>query len=498
MPLFSLNSAEARAGFPALRERLAEVGYIQNALADTLNLKHPAEKPDFPVLLHKTAEPTPYHTLFRLFVLGTAVDLAAAREALTPVVFDAVAECGLLAHATDVSGSVLAAAKLIPYEEFYTASDFSTRERGGSVVPEDFVPGVSPASITLANYTIRRPVGATFDLGTGAGIHALLAARHSGKVVGSDLSLRALEFARLNAALNGIDNIEWVTGSFFEPIAGRKFDLVVANPPFVISPRSRFMYRDGGLSGDGVSAHVARGVVEHLNAGGFAVMLANWFYKEGEEWDAHPRRWLEAAGCDAWLVRSADAEPIAYASNWLKQTESKDPEPYARVLDEWLEYYAQEGIHRLCSGALILRKRSGGANWVRSDTMQAVVGTRPGGDHVLRIFEAEDFLNGLASDAELLDSVFRCHPDIYATQIMEPDGAEWVSRRITLSFSSGLPFGGEADGRLLQLLMRSNGTASLRTILDAMRQETGDDESERYLVVMKKLLRSGMMVPAAS
>jgi len=497
--LFSLKSAKVRAGFPAFRERLAAAGFSQDTLAATLNLNHPAESPDVAVLLRKTEEPTPYNIFFRLFVLGVTVDMIAAREAFKPKVFELLAEARLLVphneDGEDLNG-IQAAVKLVPYEGYYCASDFSVRERGGAALAGNFVPGVSPASVTLANFTIRNPVESTFDLGTGIGIHAMLAARHSGRVVGSDLNERALEFARLNAALNGLDNIEWVTGSFFEPVAGRRFDLVVANPPFVISPRSRYLYRDGGLSGDGVSEHVARGVVEHLNEGGYAVMLANWFYKEDEEWDTRPRRWLDANGCDAWLIRSADAEPITYAANWLKQTEAGDPERYARMLGEWLEYYESEGIHRLCSGALILRKRGGGANWVRSDTMHAVMGTRPSGDHVHRIFQAEDYLSALPSDEALYDVLLQCHPDVTVNQILEPDGAEWAAKRITLGCGRGLPFGGDGDGWLLQFLMRLNGTATMRCVLEKLQSETGDtQEFASYLAVVKKLIRSGMVVP---
>ena len=491
--LFDLQAPGAREGLLRLSGRLQVAGFTQNQIAATLNLNHPAEAPDVPVLLLRTAEPTPYHLLFRLFVLGRPVLRGALREILTEEVYDALVACCVLREsAAEVSSHV----KLIPYEGLYCASDFSTRDRPGSVTAEDFVPGVSPASITLANYTVRVGGEETLDLGTGIGIHALLAARHSLHVVGSDLSARALAFARLNGLLNGFENVEWVQGSFFEPVVGRRFDLVVANPPFVISPRSKYMYRDGGLAGDGVSEHVARRVVEHLKEGGFAVMLANWFYEEGEEWDTRPRSWIEGNGCDAWVVRSADAEPLSYASNWLKQTETGDPGGYETALHQWLEYYRNEGIYRLCSGAIILRKRSNASHWVRCDTMRAIVGTRPGSDHVLRVFQAEDFLNALPSDEALLELTFRCHEDLEINQVIEPDGDGWSARSVTLGCSRGFPFGGEADTALVRFLMRLNGTAPLSQVLVALQNETGEEqEAAAYIPVVKKLIRSGMLVP---
>ena len=54
--------------------------------------------------------------------------------------------------------------------------------------------------------------------------------------------------------LNGVANIEFRAGSFFEPANGEQFDLVVSNPPYVISPETELIFRDSGKLGDSVSA----------------------------------------------------------------------------------------------------------------------------------------------------------------------------------------------------------------------------------------------------
>ena len=114
-------------------------------------------------------------------------------------------------------------------------------------------------SNTLANLTVRRPVARALDVGTGNGIQALLASRHAEHVVATDVNERALAFARFNLALNGVSNVELRQGSFLEPVEGERFDLVVANPPYVISPESSFVFRDSGLGRDRVSELVVRG-----------------------------------------------------------------------------------------------------------------------------------------------------------------------------------------------------------------------------------------------
>ena len=81
------------------------------------------------------------------------------------------------------------------------------------------------------------------DVGTGSGVQALLAARHARRVVATDVNKRALLYAELNAALNGLENIEFRRGSLFEPAGGEYFDLVTCNAPYVVSPENRWAYR---------------------------------------------------------------------------------------------------------------------------------------------------------------------------------------------------------------------------------------------------------------
>jgi protein-L-isoaspartate O-methyltransferase len=115
------------------------------------------------------------------------------------------------------AGHVRATACLRPWRELFLLSDFLPSEV--EPLPPDFVmSGTSGSSKLLAKLTIRRPVATALDIGTGAGTHALLAASHADHVVATDVNKRALNFAHTNAQLNGIDNISFVEGSFFEPI----------------------------------------------------------------------------------------------------------------------------------------------------------------------------------------------------------------------------------------------------------------------------------------
>jgi len=232
-----------------LREAFARAQFTAPRVAAILVAEPPLDVADMPVLLLRTAESTPFHALTRLFILEQPVQERDLREALSPMALEPLFDCHLLRRTPD---GVLATVKLMPHDRLYFVSDFPRRE-GHAPMASDHVLGVGGSSASLASLTPRHQVKNCLDLGAGSGVQSILAAAHSDRVVGTDTNERALSFARFNAHLNGMQNIEWRQGSFFEPIQAAQFDLLVANPPFVISPESSVLYRDGGARGDGVS-----------------------------------------------------------------------------------------------------------------------------------------------------------------------------------------------------------------------------------------------------
>ena len=80
--------------------------------------------------------------------------------------------------------------------------------------------------MALAEATIRRPIRAAFDLGTGCGVQALYASSHSERVVASDLNQRAVRLSMLTMELNGVTSVSVRSGNLFEPVAQETFELV--------------------------------------------------------------------------------------------------------------------------------------------------------------------------------------------------------------------------------------------------------------------------------
>ncbi|CAN5608732.1 hypothetical protein BH23ACT6_BH23ACT6_10940 [soil metagenome] len=145
-------------------------------------------------------------------------------------------------------------------------------------------------------------------------------AQHTAYRVVTDLSARALHCAQLTAALNGV-GVDARLGSGFRPVEGECFDLLVCNPPFVITPRGSgeesLQYRDAGSVGDGWVLgrfdHRGRGFPD---AGGLAIFLGNWEVGPGQGWPERVSDWLDRTGLDALVIQRDEQDPGEYAETW--------------------------------------------------------------------------------------------------------------------------------------------------------------------------------------
>ena len=242
--------------------------------------------------------------------------------------------------------------------DLWVASDLTPGLDGlPNRVAPDHVLGVSSAATSLAQLTLRDPVDRALDLGTGCGVQALHLAAHAADVVATDVNPRALWLTGFNAELNGqADRIEVREGSFFEPVAGERFDLVATNPPFVISPGTgeRLVYRDSGLPGDRVVEHIVRGVPEVLTEDGTAQVLANWVINRDQPWDERLAGWVEA--CDAWVVQREVVDLPTYVELWLKDAGVHGGPDYHERYDTWLSWFDEQGAEAVGFGWINLRR----------------------------------------------------------------------------------------------------------------------------------------------
>ncbi|MFT4286537.1 methyltransferase [Nocardioides sp.] len=348
-----------------LRDALQDAGFTYDAVAELLGpLAHNALSRNETIPgRRRTRGGTPLETLVRLFLLQTPVPAAEAEAAL-PGLVDRLAVEGLLEQSVS---EVAARMDVRPYateeQHLWVVSDLTPGLDGGPQrVGNDYVLGISPASTSLAQLTIREPVGSSLDLGTGCGVQALHLATHSDTVVATDVNPRALVLTRFNAALNDVaDVVDVRDGSFFEPVRGETFDLIATNPPFVISPGTgeRLVYRDSGLPGDRVVEDIVKAAPSLLNDGGWCQILANWVIAEGVPWGERLGSWL-SGDVDALIVQREILDPAEYVELWLKDSGHHGAEDYLRRYDTWLSWMQEQGIEGVGFGWINLHKTTGG------------------------------------------------------------------------------------------------------------------------------------------
>jgi Methyltransferase small domain len=347
-------------------------------------------------------------------------------------------------------------------------------------------------------------VDSTLDLGTGCGIQALLAAKHSGGVIATDVNERALAFARFNAALNGIDIIDFRRGHLFEPVEDERFDLLVANPPYVISPDSAFAYRDSGHPRDTLCRTVVRSVPAVLAEGAFAHILVSWVHAPGggDEWSEPLREWVRGTGCDAWLLHYRTDDPLAHAAGWLRPLASESQGEHEAALDRWLDYLRREEIEAVGYGAIVLRRRSDTPNWVRLDEIP-IERLEPATEHTLRVFAAEDYLAALPDDRALLEERFALVDAHRLEQTLLCRDGRFEVESQTLVLTEGLAFRAGLDRSTAMLLPHFDARRRLADVLAAASAdlEVPDDDRERYaaaaLPVVSRLFELGFLVRAA-
>jgi methylase of polypeptide subunit release factors len=484
-------------GIEQLRAALDRAGFSVDRLEAALGTHElSARHADTLVQVRRLEGGDPFSTLARLFVVGVAVESRAAAAALAPLEAQQLVRLGL----ARVDGDELVPlVRLVPHGDYYICSDL--HHESALDTPSDYVPGIQAPSVTLAKLAVRRPVGAALDLGTGCGIQALLAAKHCERVVATDVNPRALTFAAFNIRLNGVDNVELRLGGALEPVEGDRFELVVSNPPYVISPDASFAYRDSGMAADDLCRGIVQGLPRFLADGGFGHVLVSWVH-ERDRWAEPLRGWVSGSGCDAWLLHFGSQDPLGHSAQWLAPLGETDPVEYERALDRWLAYLTDAGIEAIGYGAIVLRRRDGGENWVREDVVD-LERLESAGEHTLRLFAAEDFLNGLADDGKLLGRPFELAAGARLEQTLAWDDGSRSVESQTLRFDDGFGFRVRIDRYTAGLLPYFDGTATLEEVLRraAAQIELEPGDRERFvpaaLPVVRRLVALGFLVPVS-
>ena len=217
-------------------------------------------------------------------------------------------------------------------------------------------------------------------------------------------------------------HLELLRGSLLEPVAGRRFDLIASNPPFVLTPPA---VREAGLplmeyrdAGGPILPGLVAGLGEHLEPGATAVMLGNWEHRGAGSW--LPKE------LDAWILERELQDPVEYATMWLRDgglTPERDLQAFDSALEAWIDDFEARDVRGVGFGYLIVhRPQSPREPW---RLLEEVTTSGQGvlGPHVAEVLEVRERLAGLDDDA-VADLRPLLAPDVTEERHLIPGAAE--------------------------------------------------------------------------
>ncbi|MBV7295316.1 methyltransferase [Corynebacterium sp. TAE3-ERU12] len=437
----------------------------------------------------------------RSVIRGVVVgEPAPLREVFGDELTDALVDCDVLA-ATE-SGELYATIDIRPITVGETTV-FAFSDRDASMRPHipgrDHVPGVGRASRSLLDITPCSPVGSVLDLGGGCGIQAL-GQLSAGSLVVTDISERANAFARASLNAAGRVDAEVLTGSWFAPVAGRTFDRIVANPPFVVGPPEvGHVYRDSGLDLDGATELLLRQIPDYLAEDGTAHLLGAWVTSDDESWESRLASWLPAEGVEAWIVQRDHVDAMTYVGTWLRD-ESVDPrtEHGRERMRRWVQHLHDHGVTGVGFGYITLHAITGPSEVTCEVMPQALGGSFA--EEAEEFLARSQWLRHRSAD-DILDASFQVRPDVAIEKVELADvearqGFEPITARVCRT--DGPRWSHDTDPGTTALLGALHPDIPLRVTVELMAEfgAFGDgDGTERSVGVIVDLVRHGIVLP---
>lgn len=471
-----------------LRAYFQQAGYDLDTLRGGLGFTDLASFRYRKLLFERGSKINELDAIVRWFTCGMAIEESQVAGVVPAWVIESCQSCGMLHR----DGATLRSSVMLsPCNGLLIASDLISKlDRDAS----DLIIWPNATTYQLMNASVSRG-GAMLDLGCGTGVLAIAAAERSTTVTASDLNPRAAEFTAFNAALNGVEGIECRVGNCFEPVAGRKFDSILSNPPFFLIPSTGLLYCENPMELDLFARHLMRQAPAHLNESGIFQMLCEWVDLKGVPWRERLAPWAEDLGCDVWVLKTYTMTPIAYGQERCEQRPGGAAERDA-AFGAWVDYYRDKGVEAVHGGLITLRRRSG-RNWLRLEEDPTVTLGAPAGELILDRMAAQDLIQG-SEDALLaarlcLDDRARLH------QSMLREENKWAPAKLSLEIPGAFAREFEMDRLVAEFVAGFDGKRTLAELIASLAARVDaprDQVASQSLAVARKLLGRGFLAPA--
>jgi len=355
MPLLQMGTPEQ---FATLRAHFLQCRFNEETLRQWLELK-PGKELDLTGL--STHPPlkrelcSSLDAIIRLFVFGESLSSSEVVPLFPADVWQAFTQTGLLQSDGDEASNCVASVALYPIRDLFMASDRWTKPDHSlrPMFPDIVYPALTKAVRQFIDYTSYAPCEDFLELCAGTAPAALLAARSARNVWATDIAERSVDFARFNAALNGIHNVTFASGDLYEPVQGRTFDRIAAHPPYVPVLKPAEIFYGGGEIGEEITKRIIAELPGKLKPGGRLYCRTLGTERPGHPFEERIREWLgdKHQDFDVALFTIQTLEPRQFS---LYETVSKSggKEQFA----QWEKLFEKNEVRGLVVGIVVIQR----------------------------------------------------------------------------------------------------------------------------------------------
>ncbi len=343
----------------SVRKVFDQAGYTESAICNALKIEslqliEPSKLHyyDIFVLSHD-----PLDDLIRLFLLRVSLAESRIKNLFSGIDFNVLKQLGVLIPRGDTWASRV---DMYCADGLYIATDHRYMIFEEDLINENPVMYLGLDSMGLVHTAPRYPANRLLDLCTGSGLQALVGSRYARCVIGADINPRAVRFARFNAQLNGIRNADFIQGDLYKGVQGQVFDVILANPPFVPSPKADLCFRDGGEGGEMVLHRIIREASNHLTPDGKLHIVTDLV--DVRSYQAKLEEWWGGGAAHILVLQTADRDEILFSVPHSKTPFGQSFEVYNDELERWVNNFREEEITSVNFGYILIHRLSRDAN----------------------------------------------------------------------------------------------------------------------------------------
>jgi SAM-dependent methyltransferase len=416
--------------------------------------------------IDRSAAPAALLTVIDLMIGGDAVATDRLRTCCDGATFAALMALDLIRDAPRGDGAVICPVWLYPIDGLLIASDRQSFPEGSIDLPTNEVvfPAHDSGTLRLLRLLPAGQSGDALDLCSGSGIVALHLAGGGMRAVAADITARSAHFAAFNAKLNGLE-IESLCGDLYAPVAGRRFDLICAHPPWVPSTGDAMVFRDGGDTGEAILRRIIGGIPDQLNSEGTAILVSLGRDGSDASFQQRLRGWLGEAGRDCDIIVGIDR--ILSIDDLVGSMRRLHLNDEAEKADRLANRFRELGTERFVHGAVFIRRTKAPVAEPPLRLQMSADATAPDFERIFawrRFRRSAGFADWLAAAAPRLSADL----ELNIRHIVR-DG-EMVADSAVLSAGRALSAAVQPDVWAARMLTQFDGRQTVARVFDAARQ----------------------------